>query len=111
MDHIQVRMIKRAEKLHKKIFPCAHKGNLEDYAWFMNNSDCLNPVGQKIPNAYGLYDMHGNVWEMCTEEWLKGGGNCSSSEYCTADFRLPYSYVMKDTFGHTVGFRPIFKEM
>jgi formylglycine-generating enzyme required for sulfatase activity len=39
---------------------------LLDYAWFLNNADShIHPGAGKLPNAWGLFDMHGNAWEWC----------------------------------------------
>ena len=46
------------------------RSKLEDYAWFANNSDFkTHVVGSKLPNLFGLYDMHGNVLEWVEDNW------------------------------------------
>ncbi len=55
--------------------PYGGNGNLDDMGWYSGNSgDETHPVGQKQANAWGYYDMHGNVCELC-EDWYGDYGS------------------------------------
>ena len=79
------------------------ESRLGDYAWFDGNTQDADDkyahrVGQKRPNPFGLYDMHGNVFEWCSD-WF--GDYSASSQVdprgpSSGDRRVPRGGAWKD---------------
>jgi formylglycine-generating enzyme required for sulfatase activity len=73
--------------------PCSCE--LDQYGWWKCSSGQYygpEPVSQKLPNAWGLYDMHGNVGEFCQDDWHDNfiGAPSDGSAWITGQDRIVY---------------------
>ncbi|SHO53557.1 formylglycine-generating enzyme family protein [Anaerocolumna xylanovorans] len=105
---------------------CEKEEDLSKYAWYSENSDgYIHEIGRLEPNTYGLFDIHGNLWEWCADSYEKdyyarspmysplnnsntfkkvcrGGSIHAFSEMCRCNFR---NYESIDFYAADVGMR------
>lgn len=104
---------------HQEDLRYAGSNTIEDVAWYQGNSSCAHIGGQKQPNALGLYDMSGNMYEWCRDLYrtnhnsdatnydcrvARGGSWIGCAEFCMVD---SCSYQDPGCRGSAMGFRVV----
>src|SRR5690606_36102213 len=68
---------------------------LDPYGWHTGNAAGNDPpVGAVKPNAWGLYDMHGYLWEFCSDRWTKEADPAKATA-TTSDLQATESIVIR----------------
>ena len=88
-----------------------YNAQLDPYGWYKGNCDAVQPVMGKKPNAWGFYDMHGNVLEYCLDHYpvADGGYNRRPIGITATDYPGPLTGPQAASYQDVIGYKRIVK--